>query len=147
MAEYVKKYVLNVERIANWEADQTAGFSHLGLSDRRRKLFESLREKDIIVTYVSGNGFVDVREILKSGVSKLGIKGNYPDGAWPWLIHTRLIANVGLEKAISPRLLSNTKLCAGEWRYRFQQSGKLLEPKDGKIIADAIIKVASARKK
>lgn len=138
----LKKFILNVESVPNWRADQAAAFASLGLSDKRRAFFASLREGDVIVTYVKATGFTDVREIAVPGVTKLGLKGQYPEGAWPWQVCTRLVASVGLDRAISPNDFPNTKLCAGQWRYRFQLSGKLIDAKDGQLIADAIIRIA-----
>ena len=135
-----KKYVLNVESIPNWKADKTAHFSTLGFSDRRLKFFSSLEVGDVVITYVKATGFVDVREIATGGVSKLGLKGLYPDGAYPWQISTRPVACLGIDKAISPKEFPNTKLCSGQWRYRFQQSGKHIDSDDGRQIAAAIIK-------
>ncbi len=137
-----KTYVLNVESIPNWEADKASDFSMLGLSDRRRKFFSSLEDGDVVVTYVKATGFVDVREIAAGGVTKLGLKGKYPDGAWPWQISTRLVVCLGIDHAISPNEFPNTKLCVGQWRYRFQQSGKQIDSDDGRQIAAAITKAA-----
>lgn len=136
-------YVLNVEGVPNWKADQAGNFAALGLTDRRKTFFETLSEGDKIITYVKATGFVDVREIAHAGVIKLGMKSTYPDGSFPWQVRTRLVAMTGLERPISPDRFPDTKLCAGVWRYRFQQSGKLLDPLDGKTIADAIISVAA----
>jgi len=138
-----KKYVLNVESISNWKTDKAANFSTLGLSDRRRKFFSSLEEGDIVITYVKATGFVDVREISAAGITKLGIKGTYPDGAWPWQIGTRPVACLGIDNAVSPNDFPHTKLCAGQWRYRFQQSGIRMDPEDGRQIAAAIVKAAN----
>jgi hypothetical protein len=135
---HLKRYVLNVERIANWTADKEGGFSYLGLSDGRKAFFATLKEGDVIVTYVKGTGFVDVREIATPGVLKLGIKGHYPEGAWPWQVRTRLVACAGIENAIRPTSLSNTRLCSGQWRYRFQRSGTPIDDNDGRIIAESI---------
>ena len=137
-----KKYVLNVESVENWNADKASSFSSLGLSDRRKKFFEALVEGDTIITYVKGTGFVDLREIATPGVLKLGLKGHYPNGAWPWQVRTRLVACVGLSDALSPNAFPQTKLCAGTWRYRFQQSGRLLDASDGQAIAGALVEVA-----
>jgi hypothetical protein len=139
---FVNTYVLNIEGAPNWEADRSSGFSHLGLSDRRKKFFDSLEVGDKIITYVKATGFVDVREVAAKGTAKLGMKGNYPDGAWPWQIKTRLVASVGLGSAISPNRFPLTKLCSGQWRYRFQQSGKRVDAADGDVIARAIIDAA-----
>ena len=138
----MKKYVLNIEGAPNWNADRRAAFSHLGLSLRKKRLFDSLEVGDRIITYVKSTGFVDVREIAVRGTTKLGLQGNYPEGAWPWQIKTHLVATTGLENAISPNNFSQTKLCSGQWRYRFQQSGTLVDPADGEIIASAIIVAA-----
>jgi len=138
-----RKYILNVEGIPNWRTDQAASFKILGISDRRRTFFSSLSVSDVIVTYVKGTGFVDIREIAEVGVFKLGLKGEYPDGAWPWHVRTRLIVSVGLGRAISPNEFPNTRLCAGSWRYRFQQSGRLIDAHDGRIIAAAVQERAS----
>ncbi len=137
-----KKYVLNVESISNWETDKAAEFSTLGLSDRRLKFFSSLEEGDVVITYVKATGFVDVREIASAKVTKLGLKGKYPDGAWPWQIGTRLVVCLGIDNAVSPNKFPHTKLCAGQWRYRFQQSGIQIDSDDGRQIAAAIEKAA-----
>ncbi len=141
MSTKVIKYVLNVESIPNWEADQAANFSALGISDRRRKFFASLQDGDVIITYVKATGFIDVREIAAAGVTKLGLMSTYPDGAWPWQIRTRPVVSLGLDRAISPNEFPATKLCAGVWRYRFQQS-RLIDARDGWSIAKAITKAA-----
>jgi hypothetical protein len=140
-----KNYVLNVEGIPNWKADQATSFMSLGLSDKRKNFYERLDKGDVIITYVKATGFVDVREVAQQGVTRLGIKSTYPDGAFPWQIRTRLVATTGLDRAISPNEFPKTKLCAGVWRYRFQQSGKLLEPTDGKLISAAIVAAANTR--
>lgn len=139
------KYVLNVETAANWQADGKNAFSHLGIGDRRRKFYDTLVAGDQIITYVKATGFVDVRQVLVAGVEKLGLKSNYPDGAWPWRIKTELVASLGLDNPISPNQFPQTKLCSGVWRYRFQMSGKLIDAKDGEIIAAAIIRAALAK--
>ena len=136
-----KKYVLNVEGVLNWNADKAASFSTLGFSDLR-SFFESLTTGDVIITYVKGHGFVDLREIAVPGVLKLGLKGHYPEGAFPWQIRTRPVACIALNEAVSPNRFPQTKLCAGTWRYRFQQSGRLIDFNDGRVIADALVKAA-----
>jgi hypothetical protein len=131
-----------VEGIPNWKSDCAAGFSSLGVSERRRKLFDSLKSHDLIITYVTRTGFVDVREITESGTHRLKRQG-YPEGLWPWYVNTKLVVSLGLERGISPNQFPQTKLCAGKWRYRFQQSGRVLEPEDGDSIARAIIAAAN----
>ena len=136
------QYVLIIESKANWSADRDVEFSRLGISDRRRRFFEALAENDLLITYVKATGFVDVRAIAAGGVKKLGLKGNYPEGGWPWQVPTRLVVNLGVENAVSPNLLSHTKLCAGQWRYRFQQSGRLIDGSDGEAIVAAMTHAA-----
>ena len=140
-----KRYILNVEGVQNWIADRSTSFSILGLSDRKKGLFSSLIEGDVIITYVKTHGFVDIREIATPGTIKLGLKSHYPDGAWPWQIRTRLVVCLSLEEALSPKDFPQTKLCEGTWRYRFQQSGRLIDENDGQVIAGALN--IAARKK
>ena len=136
-------YVLNVEGIANWKSDCAGGFSFLGLSDRSRNRLDTLKPPDVIVTYVTGTGFVDVREITEPGTTRLRTQ-SYPEGVWPWQVKTRLVASLDLARALSPNTFPHTKLCSGDWRHRFRQSGRVLDPEDGRVIAEAIIKAASA---
>lgn len=140
----MSRYVLSVESIPNWKHDSSGGFQYLGLSDRRRGLFDSLAPRDLIITYVKSTGFVDVREITAAGATRL-TQQNYPIGVYPWQVRTRLVASLGLEGAINPGVFKGTRLCSGSWWRRFQHAGEVIE-QDGRTIAQAIISKASDNK-
>ena len=131
-------YVLVVESLGNWIADKEIGFSCLGISDRKKNFFENLSLDDLLLTYVKGKGFLDIRQITSQKITKLGVKSHYPDGVWPWQIRTKLIAAVDVESAISPNDLQHTKLCEGQWGQRFQNSGRFIDESDGRAIEKAI---------
>lgn len=139
------QYVLNVEGVANWKIDLAAGFTTLGLSDRRKGAFSKLDKGDVLITYVTGTGFVDLRQIEVRGVEPVVTESNYPMGTFPWRVRTRLIVSAGLDRALSPHDFPQTSLCAGDWRYRFRQSGRLLDAADGRLISQAVHAAAKRR--
>jgi hypothetical protein len=80
--EIKANYWLSVETPDNWIADKVTGFSLMGIADRKKALAQTVEAGDLILTYVKGRGFADIRRVVTKGL--VALRG--PRSLHRWLV-------------------------------------------------------------
>jgi predicted RNA-binding protein len=140
-------YWLSVERYDNWETDKRAGFSFLGVTNRKLKLSSEMKAGDLLITYVSSgySCFSDIREIVsdKPKISKFGLAYDEP---YPYQIDTKPFIVLQEKKWIKIHdfvgKLSFLPI-EKDWRQIMRNSPRKLSEEDALIIVKEIQIAAS----
>ncbi len=145
----VEMYWLSIERYENWKTDEKTGFSFLGISDRKLKVAEEMKSRDLIITYISsGYGcFSDIREVVsdKPRRSKMGLVYDEP---YPYQIDTKplLILQKVQWLKIHNFVARLDFLSKGkDWRQVLRHSPRKLVAADAELIIGAIKDIYSPK--
>lgn len=121
-------YWLRVETPDNWIADKVAQFRIIGVKVQKRKLAELAKPGDIVITYVKGRGFADLRRIKDCGLIPLDDLVAYTDGDFAFALRTEPVTVLPFHKHVPVESLnSEVANSKGQLRKSLQQ----LSPGEG----------------
>jgi hypothetical protein len=96
---------------------------------------------DLILTYVKGRGFADIRRVVKKGLVALRGRVPYTDGVFPHAIETKAVRVLPFDDHVPAEgLASKLKICSdgSHWKHAFRQSIRRIDGSDGTLIASQL---------
>lgn len=100
-----RSYWLRVDSPGNWIADKLAKFQVVGIQDKQKRLAERAQPGDMVITYIKGRGFADLRLVTLGGVIPLNDAVQYTDGIFPFALRTEPIAVLPYDKLVPAELI------------------------------------------
>lgn len=123
----------------NWIADKTENFCWTGIDTQYVEAAERMTAGDLIVTYVSGRGFSDIRRVVRRGTEVFAGQVPYTDGPIGFVIETRPVNVLHFDQHIK-KPVAHQKLGVSSLSPRVTRAGSVhrLRGKDGAAL-DALI--------
>lgn len=140
-AQHGPTYWLHVESRDDWIADKVAQFNVIGVEDRMCPLAELAVPGDIVITYVKGRGFADIRRVCDGGLIPLNGQVQYTDGIFPYVLRTEPVTVLPFDKHVPVGSLGNERHAK---RLQFRNSLQRLAPEDGKYFEMVLREHAAA---
>ena len=134
-------YWLRVESPDNWIADKVAKFLVIGIGDQMRALAELAKRGDIVITYVKGRGFADLRRVKDGGLIPFDGQTPYTDGIFPFALRTESVMVLPFDKHFMVGSLSN---CGSIGKVQLRKPLQQLAQGDGMLIEEGVRAHAAA---
>lgn len=134
-------YWLRVSSPDNWIADKVAQFRIIGVEDQKRPLAALAKPGDIVITYVKGRGFADLRRVKDGGLISLDDLVAYTDGDFPFALRTEPVTVLPFDKHVPVGSLNSAGSTS---RVQLRNPLQQLAPGEGMRIEEVLRARAAA---